>query len=87
MRVGVDVVVGRLRFLNLEITTDLLREEIVDFAMARNSRRLAGCSVHEDRVLATFPKQNAAVLPKVTKKIVAFHAAGSSIFSRMTSFP
>ena len=66
-RVGVDAVVGRLRFLNFEITADLLREKIVDFTMPRNGRRLSSCSIHEDRMLATFPKQNAAVLPKVTK--------------------
>ncbi len=86
-RAGVDAVVGRLRFLNFEITADLLGEKIVDFAMARYSRCFSSRSVYEDRVLATFSKQNAAVLLKVTKKVVAFHAAGSRIFSRITSFP
>jgi len=86
-RVGVDAVVGRLRFLNFEITANLLREKIVNFAMARYSRCFSSSSVYEDRMLATFSKQNAAVLLKVTKKVVALHAAGSSIFSRITSFP
>ena len=42
---------------------------------------------HEYRVFAAFPKQNAAVLLKVANKVVTLHAAGSSIFSRMTSCP
>jgi hypothetical protein len=36
---------------DLKITTDLPRQELVDFSMSRNGRDLSGSGIHVDRVV------------------------------------
>ena len=83
----VQLLVGRLRFNDIEITADFLRKKIVYFAMAWNGGCLSSGTVNVDRMLATFTMQDTTTLLKVPNQVIALHAAGSSIFSRITSFP
>ena len=78
---------GQLGFDDIEITADFLRKKIVYFAMAWNGSCFSSGTVYVDRMFATFTMQDTTTLVKMPNQVISFHAAGSSIFSRMTSFP
>ncbi len=83
----VQLLVGRLRFDDFEITTNFPCKKIVYFAMAWNGGCFSSGTVYVDRMFATFTMQDTTALLKMTNQVIAFHPAGSSILSRMTSFP
>jgi hypothetical protein len=69
---------------DLEIAADLSGEKVVDLPMARNRGGAVRCAIYVNGVLAAFSKKLTTMLLQVPNKVIAFHAARSGKFSRMT---
>ena len=61
VRLRIERAVRRLRFRDLEVSTDLSSEKLIDFSVSWNSRGLLGRSVDVDRVIAALSEELAAV--------------------------
>ena len=74
------------RLRHVEVFADLLREVVVDLAVAGNGRGSSSGAIHVDGVVGTLAEQLAAVGLQVAHQVGALHADSLS-GSRMTSGP
>ena len=66
------------RLGDLEVATDLARQEVVDFSMSRDRRDPTLLGIEVDRMAAAFPEEAAALRFQMPNEVDALHAAGLS---------
>ena len=75
-----------LRLWDLQIATDLSREELVQLAVTRDGGCLPGRPIHVNGVVSALAQQHTTMQLKVSDEIDSLHALKRS-GSRMTSAP
>ena len=73
-----DCGLGLVSLLQSEVSDDVPRQMLVDFAVSWNRLLLAGLGVHVDVVIAPGAQQHATLLLKTPNQFAPFHAIVTS---------